>query len=219
MAKTTVVTTCRKAVSQADLRVTFQRFTPTCHFCGVRGHIRPRCFTMMNFIENYYKIPFQRKTLRPKVDLNPKLKNMWVKKFNVNCLVSFSWLRACATNLWYFDSGCFRHIIGNQDILDDYKIVSEGQVTFGDGVKGRVLEKGTLNMEGFPRLKDVFDVDGLKANLIGISQICELDLNVDFALKKCIVMNGFRNYILEGSRSNDNCYIFVSTTHMSPCFY
>ena len=27
-------------------------FIPTCHFCGRKGHIRPKCFTLMNFAKN-----------------------------------------------------------------------------------------------------------------------------------------------------------------------
>ena len=53
----------------------------------------------------------------------------------------------CATNVWYFDSGCSRHITGDKDILVDYKSLSEGLVTFGDDVTARVLSKGTLNVE------------------------------------------------------------------------
>ncbi|CAM8887453.1 unnamed protein product [Rhodiola kirilowii] len=33
-------------------------------------------------------------------------------------------------------------------------------VTFGDGVEGRVLGRGTLNVQGLPRLKEVL-VKGL----------------------------------------------------------
>ena len=30
-------------------------FVPIYHFCGVKCHIRPRCFTLINFRENNYK--------------------------------------------------------------------------------------------------------------------------------------------------------------------
>ena len=75
----------------------------------------------------------------------------------------------------------------------DYKSVLNRQVTFGDGVQGRVLGKGTFNMEGFPRLEGVLHVDGLKANLISISQIFYLDLHVNFTREKCFVVDNFRN--------------------------
>ena len=87
-----------------------------------------------------------------------------------------------------------------------YEPVSNGRVTFGDGFIGRVLGKGTLNVEGFPRLKNVLHVEGLKANLISISQICDSNLHVNFSRDKCFVMNEFGNCVLEGTRSLDNCY-------------
>ena len=76
----------------------------------------------------------------------------------------------------------------------------------GDGVKRRVLGKGTLKFGTFARLKNVLHVDGLKANLISISQIYELNLHVNFTLDKCLLLKEFGNYVLEGSRSLDSCY-------------
>ena len=70
-----------------------------------------------------------------------------------------------------FDSGCSRHIIGNKDILVNYRPLTEGSMMFGDGVTARVIGRGTLNVDGFRRFKIVLHVDGLKANLISISQI------------------------------------------------
>ena len=86
-------------------------------------------------------------------------------------------------------------------------------MTSGDRVEGSVLGKWTLNMEGFPRLKDVLHVDGLRANLISISQICDLNRNVNFTNEKCIVIDGFGNWVLEGSRYIDNCYT-LSQAHI-----
>ena len=50
----------------------------------------------------------------------------------------------------------------------NYKHLSEGLVTFGDGVTARILGRGTLNVENFQQFKNVLHVDGLKANLISI---------------------------------------------------
>ena len=97
-------------------------------------------------------------------------------------------------------------MIGNQSILTDYKSVSNGQVTFGNGVQGRVLGKGTLNMKGFLRLESVLHVDGLKTNLISISQIYDLDLHVNLTRGKCSVVDNFGNCLLKGVRSVDNYY-------------
>ena len=76
---------------------------------------------------------------------------------------------------------------GDKGILVDDKPLSEGLVTFGADVTIRVLGKGTLNVDNFTRFKTILHVDGFKANLISISQICDLNLNVNFDHEKCMV--------------------------------
>ena len=78
-------------------------FVPMCHFYGVKGHIRPRCFTLMKFLENHYEKTkfsryFQKPTHRPQIDLNDNFRKMWVKKSELKYFVSFTCLRACATD-------------------------------------------------------------------------------------------------------------------------
>lgn len=108
MEKSTNVVTQGKATGHSDSKGKFQRFIPPCYFCGVRGHIRTRYFTMMNFIKNHYMVPFERKTPRSKVDLNVKPNKIWVRKSNFNCFALFTCLRIFATNSCHFDSGCSR---------------------------------------------------------------------------------------------------------------
>ena len=94
----------------------------------------------------------------------------------------------------------------DKKFLKDYKTIDVGHVTFGDGVKGRVLGKGTLDFEGLPRLKNVLHVGGLAANLISISQLCDQNLFVKFTKDTCKVFNTSQERVLEGERSDDNCY-------------
>ena len=53
-------------------------------------------------------------------------------------------------------------------------------------------------------------VEGLKANLISISQLCDEGMSVKFNKEKCIVIDQLQNKILEGRRSQDNCYMITS---------
>ena len=57
---------------------------------------------------------------------------------------------------------------GNKWLLSNILPSSLDSITFGDGVKGSVLGSGSLNVPGFPKLRDVL-VNELKANLINIS--------------------------------------------------
>ena len=96
--------------------------------------------------------------------------------------------------------------------FDGLQTLSEGLVTFGDGATVRVLGRGNLNVDNFPRFKNVLHVDGLKANLISINQICDLNLNVNFDREKCMV-DADGNCILEGFKSPNNCYTLTSPSH------
>ena len=86
---------------------------------------------------------------------------------------------------------------GDKFFLKDYKNIDVGHVTFGDGVKGRVLSKGTLDFEGLPRLKNVLHVERLAANLISISQLCDQNLLAKFTKDTCKVFNKSQECVLE----------------------
>ena len=44
-----------KFVSNSRQKQNGKVFVPFCYFCGVNGHIRPRYFTLMNFMKNHYE--------------------------------------------------------------------------------------------------------------------------------------------------------------------
>ena len=96
---------------------------------------------------------------------------------------------------------------GEKKYLNDYQSMPDEHVSFGDGGKGRMLEKWTLLTDGLSKLKNVLHVKGLKANLMSISQLCGQKLNVEFTKNSCKVLNRSRKVVLEGSRSFDNCVV------------
>ncbi|XP_073152721.1 uncharacterized protein [Henckelia pumila] len=54
------------------------------------------------------------------------------------------------------------------------------KVTYGGGANGKIVGKGTLNVEGLPKIHNVLHVEGLNDNIISISQLCDDDLYVKF---------------------------------------
>ena len=40
---------------------------------------------------------------------------------------------------WYLDSGCSRHIMGDKDQFITLKVKEEGNVTFRDNAKGKII--------------------------------------------------------------------------------
>ena len=51
--------------------------------------------------------------------------------------------------------------------------------------------------------------EGLRVNLLSISQICDLDFMVLFSKGKCLVLNKSRKKLISGVRILDNCYGLV----------
>jgi hypothetical protein len=49
-------------------------------------------------------------------------------------------------------------------------------------------------------------VEGLKANLLSISQFCDDDLVVQFSKKECNIFNNNGKWLMGGERTSDNCY-------------
>ncbi|CAM9000336.1 unnamed protein product [Rhodiola kirilowii] len=139
----------------------------------------------------------------------PRAIQVWkVKQKGETCLVAFSSTTYLKKEKWYFDSGFSRHMIGNSEFLTNFEEHKGSlNVTFGDGVEGKVLGKGILNVQGLPRLKEVFLVKGLQANLISISQLCDGEHQVQFTQDECVVLNKDNEPVLTGRRSSNNCYL------------
>ena len=62
-----------------------------------------------------------------------------------------------------------------------------------------------------PKLKNVLLVNGLKVNLISISQLCDENLLVQFTKESCSVNNCFNSCVMKGKRSSNNCYLLTSS--------
>jgi hypothetical protein len=82
-------------------------------------------------------------------------------------------------------------------------------VTFGDGAKGEIIGIGDLISHGLPNLENVLLVKGLTANLISISQLCDQGMKVNFTKSECLVNNEEGQLMLRGTRSKDNCYLWI----------
>ncbi|XP_073019471.1 uncharacterized protein [Primulina eburnea] len=133
----------------------------------------------------------------------PTVRQISVPKVKPCCNVVYTSLKTNTAGIWYFDSGSSRHMTGSREHLTDYVEQKSGRVTYGGGAKGKIVEKGTLNVEGLPTLHNVFHGEGLNSNLISISQLCDDNLYVKFDKHTCEV---FDICIMTGTRSSDNCY-------------
>ncbi|KAK2423598.1 cysteine-rich RECEPTOR kinase [Trifolium repens] len=173
-----------------------------CHHCGMKGHIRPFCFKLYGYPRHWQ----QPKTAHR----DESVRKVWQPKTENKGLIAHTSLRASSREDWYFDSGCSRHMTGVETYLKDLKGYASSSVTFGDGAKGEILGIGKLVNKELPNLENVLLVKGLTANLISISQLCDQGLRVNFTKEECLVSNDEGEILMRGTRSKDNCYLWVS---------
>ncbi|XP_060974085.1 uncharacterized protein LOC133039254 [Cannabis sativa] len=186
-------------------------FIPTCHFCNRRGHIRPKCYKLQNYLKAMINRP--NSFPPPNKSLGRKPRREWKIKSKPNSdvgLVAKLSLSAFVEGQWYFDSGCSRHMTGNKKLLVNFKDEKGGSATFGDGNKGQIAGRGDVNVNGAAHLTNVLYVRGLKANLISIGQLCDDNLSVSFTKTQCLVSSD-GCVVLTGNRTVDQCYAMCNT--------
>ena len=84
-----------------------------------------------------------------------------------------------------------------------------GNVTFGDGSKSQIKGKGTISLPGLLDITNVLYVEGLRVNLLSISQLCDQDFMVLFSKGKYLVLDESGKKLISGVRTLDNCYGLV----------
>ncbi|XP_073121899.1 uncharacterized protein [Henckelia pumila] len=100
---------------------------------------------------------------------------------------------------WYLDSGCSRHMTGNDKLQSKLVKYHGPTITFGDNSKGKTVGKSKIIHDNII-IQDVLLVDNLKYNLISIIQMCDYGHSVEFQKLNCIVKDSSDNIILTGNR-------------------
>ncbi|KAI3718930.1 hypothetical protein L6452_19815 [Arctium lappa] len=103
------------------------------------------------------------------------------------------------------ENGCSRHMTGHKDLLTEYKEEKGPSVTFGGNEKGYTRGFGVLS-NGTTTFRRVAYVDGLKHNLLSISQLCDKDYEVRFSKKACSLVDEKEKLALSGNR-RENVYV------------
>ena len=91
------------------------------------------------------------------------------------------------------DSGCSRHMTGDRALLSNVVEKDGPVVTFGDNIKDLTHGYGSLQ-DGYVIIDKVSVNQGLKHNLLTISQFCDKGYNVLFDKEKFQILykkNGF----------------------------
>ena len=102
------------------------------------------------------------------------------------CFMMKSVFKVLDTYSWYLDSGYSRHRTGDRSFFKVFESKKSDNVTFGDGSKSQIKGKGTISLLGLPDIPNVLYVEGLRMNLLSISQICDQESMVLFLKGKCL---------------------------------
>ncbi|GJR59844.1 retrovirus-related pol polyprotein from transposon TNT 1-94 [Tanacetum coccineum] len=113
-------------------------------------------------------------------------------------------------SLWYLDSGCYRHITGVKQYLHKYSKESGHKVVFGDSSLGDTEGYGYVNSNGITFTRVAY-VNGLKHNLISISQLCDANFKVLFTKTQGTIFNQNNEVVLIAPRRKDVCVIDMSS--------
>ena len=108
---------------------------------------------------------------------------------------------------WYLDSGCSRHMIGDKEQFNKFDAKDEGHVTFGENEKGKIISIGEIGNPQFLSIHYVLFIDGLKHNLLSISQLYDMENKVTFYPKNCFISSLDEDKVIFSGERVDNVYV------------
>ena len=76
---------------------------------------------------------------------------------------------------------------GEEQLFNNVTKQDLGSVTFGDNSRARAVGIGSVGFAGTTQVEKVLLIDGLKHNLLSISQLCDEGNIVTFEYDKCII--------------------------------
>jgi hypothetical protein len=87
---------------------------------------------------------------------------------------------------------------GDQKKIIILKEEKGGSVTFGDNASARIVGKGTISLgNGNIKTYNVLYVEGLKHNLLSVSQMCDQGYNLTFHSKVCEIRKSGSGRLVE----------------------
>ncbi|KAL4303611.1 hypothetical protein GQ457_10G011060 [Hibiscus cannabinus] len=117
-----------------------------------------------------------------KTSKGKRIRSLWVPKEVItsnNISAIATWIpkgtkaKTSCANSWYLDSGCLRHMTGDKSRFLELKPKNGGVLTFGDNSKGHIEGIGSIGNHSSIFIDNVLYVNGLKHNLLSISQLCD----------------------------------------------
>ena len=99
---------------------------------------------------------------------------------------------------------------GDKEKLESYSALEKGKkVSFGNDTPATIKGKGIAQLKEKVKAGNVLYVDGLKHNLLSVSQMCDQRTEVIFRSNGCLVRDlDTGKTVIKGKRTPNNLYIF-----------
>ncbi|GKB25441.1 retrovirus-related pol polyprotein from transposon TNT 1-94 [Tanacetum coccineum] len=120
--------------------------------------------------------------------------------------------------IWYLDSECSRHMTGVKSYLHKYVEQPGPKVVFGDDSTCTTEGYGSIKCNGIVFTKVAF-VNGLKYNLISISQLCDAKYIVQFDEKRGTIFNSNKEVVMIAPRVRDVYVLDMTSSAQESCFF
>ena len=114
------------------------------------------------------------------------------------------------SQLWHVDSGCSRHMTGEKSNFLSLIAAEGGGVAFGNGKSGTIVGIGKIGESHSHSIDCAYLVDGLKHNLLSVSQLCDKDTLVVFSPTRCLVVNMNTGDVMLRGKQYKNCLLYTS---------
>ncbi|XP_024009445.1 uncharacterized protein LOC112084527 [Eutrema salsugineum] len=186
--------------------VTKQQKGRECYYCGKIGHIKAYCYSRWNRVQKLMK--------QRKFSWNGSTNQVWVRKEDLRFepkgqlkknpikprefTVKRSSRNGPMSMLWHGFKCNMAQVESDEDELEPWY--------FDSG-----CSRHMTGNRSYLR-------NGLKENLISISQLCDEGLIVIFTDKGCRAVNDDGQIILAGERSGNNCYMWNKSGSVISCF-
>ncbi|CAJ2653663.1 unnamed protein product [Trifolium pratense] len=122
--------------------------------------------------------------------------------------------------VWFLDSGCSNHMIGNKEWLFDFDSSFRETVKLGDNSIMSVMGKGNLklHLEGkISVISDVYYLPNLKNNLLSIGQLQQKNLTIVFSKNTCKIFHEEKGLIISTPMTANRMYVLLAPVMMPQC--
>ncbi|GJX09236.1 retrovirus-related pol polyprotein from transposon TNT 1-94 [Tanacetum coccineum] len=140
---------------------------------------------------------------KKKVEEHPRTNKSSLKITNrVDSSISSKDVYVVQIVLWYLDSGCSKHMMGDRSRLRNFVKKFIGTVRFGNDHFGAIMGYGDYVISDSMMFR-VYYVKGLGHNLFSVRQFCDSDLKVAFRKHSCYVRDTDGVDLIKGSRGSN----------------